>query len=233
MHWWHGQEVARGLWVGGVSVCSWRIRDVIDVKVDTQGGGLVEDVTDLRFDLGVKSNASEAELVLVVLRMLNSWSCTKARWAWKNTMRTNQDSSLRRGRTATRHVIGPNQSMRLGASSRTFYNWWTSLKLRSRFFVVEHQSVSVSTWKVLRRVTRLDQFHLLLHLIPFVCHLWSHWQLSHQWTYLNPEGYRVKNVKSKTGGSTDWVECVFIITGKAKTSRGGGKKVSVLWKTKR
>jgi hypothetical protein len=48
-------------------------------KVDTQGGGLCEDVTDLRFDLGVKSSAAEAELVLVVLRMLNSSSCTKAR----------------------------------------------------------------------------------------------------------------------------------------------------------
>ncbi len=47
----------------------------IDVKVDTRGCGLGEEVADLRFDsmeLGVKSSAAEAHLVLVVLRMLNS-----------------------------------------------------------------------------------------------------------------------------------------------------------------
>ena len=32
-------------------------RDRGDVKVDTQGRGLGEDVVDLRFDLGVKSSA--------------------------------------------------------------------------------------------------------------------------------------------------------------------------------
>ena len=44
----------------------------IDVKVDTEGCGLGEDVANLRFELGVERSAAERELVLVVLRMLNS-----------------------------------------------------------------------------------------------------------------------------------------------------------------
>jgi hypothetical protein len=44
----------------------------IEVKVDTSGCGLGEDVADLRVELGVQSSAEEKELVLVVLRMLNS-----------------------------------------------------------------------------------------------------------------------------------------------------------------
>jgi hypothetical protein len=48
-----------------------------------------EDVANLRFELGVESSSAETELVLVVLRMLNSWSCKKvSRWACKNKMRT-------------------------------------------------------------------------------------------------------------------------------------------------
>ncbi len=33
-----------------------------DVKVDTQCSGLCEDVADLRFEVGVKGRAAEAEL---------------------------------------------------------------------------------------------------------------------------------------------------------------------------
>ena len=52
-------------------------RSVIDVKVDTQDCGLVlvrmfDNVTDLRFELGVKSSAAEAELVLVLFHIFNS-----------------------------------------------------------------------------------------------------------------------------------------------------------------
>ena len=47
-------------------------RSTIDVQVDTKGCVLGEDVADLRFELGVKSSEAKAELVLVVLRMLNS-----------------------------------------------------------------------------------------------------------------------------------------------------------------
>ncbi len=36
-------------------------RGVIDVKVDTQGCSLGEDVADLRFELGAESSAAEAE----------------------------------------------------------------------------------------------------------------------------------------------------------------------------
>ena len=53
-------------------MCACRDRGAIDVKVDTQGCGLGEDVADLRVELGVKRSAAEAELVQVVLRMLNS-----------------------------------------------------------------------------------------------------------------------------------------------------------------
>jgi hypothetical protein len=51
------------------------MRSAIDAKVHTQGCGLGEKVADLRFELGVKSSAAEAELVLVVLRLFNSGSC--------------------------------------------------------------------------------------------------------------------------------------------------------------
>ena len=45
----------------------------MDVKVDTQGCDLDEDVPDLRFVLEVESSAAETELVLVVcLSMLKS-----------------------------------------------------------------------------------------------------------------------------------------------------------------
>ncbi len=53
--------------MSGMGEC---VRVAIDVKVDTQGCGLGEDIADLRFELGVTSSAAEAELVLVVLRML-------------------------------------------------------------------------------------------------------------------------------------------------------------------
>ncbi len=74
-------EEARGLGVGGVSVCTCRDRGAVDVKVDTQCSGLGEDVANLIFELGVKGSAAEAELVLFVLRMLNSGSCIKADWS--------------------------------------------------------------------------------------------------------------------------------------------------------
>ena len=67
--------------MGGVSVYAWSHRSVIDVKVDTKGCGLGEDVADLRFELGVdsvESSAAETELVLVVLRMINSWRFKEA-----------------------------------------------------------------------------------------------------------------------------------------------------------
>jgi hypothetical protein len=40
---------------------------VIDVKVDTQGCVFVEDVVELRFELGVENSAVETDLVLVAL----------------------------------------------------------------------------------------------------------------------------------------------------------------------
>ncbi len=55
-----------------------RDRGTVDAKVDTQCSDLGEDVVDLRFGLGVKGSAAEAELVLDVLRMLTSGSCKKA-----------------------------------------------------------------------------------------------------------------------------------------------------------
>ena len=58
--------------MGGVSVCECRDRGAIDVKVDTLDRGIGEDVADLRFELGVKGSSASAELVLLVLRMLNS-----------------------------------------------------------------------------------------------------------------------------------------------------------------
>ncbi len=62
-----------------------------DVKVDIQDYDLGEDVADLRFELGVESSTTEAELVLVVLRMIYSCSCKIAvvsRGVRKNKMRT-------------------------------------------------------------------------------------------------------------------------------------------------
>jgi len=41
---------ARGLWVGGVSVCAWSYMRAIDVKVDTQDCDLGEDVAHLRVE---------------------------------------------------------------------------------------------------------------------------------------------------------------------------------------
>jgi hypothetical protein len=55
-----------------VCACSLCHRSAIDVKVDEQNCGLGEDVPDLRFELGVERSAEEVELVLVVLRMINS-----------------------------------------------------------------------------------------------------------------------------------------------------------------
>ena len=53
-------------------MCECRDRGAIDVKVDTLDRGIGEDVADLRFELGVKGSSASAELVLLVLRMLNS-----------------------------------------------------------------------------------------------------------------------------------------------------------------
>ncbi len=50
-------------------MCAYRDRGAIDIKVDTQGRGLGEDVADLRFEQEVKGSAAEAELGLIVLRM--------------------------------------------------------------------------------------------------------------------------------------------------------------------
>ena len=47
-------------------MCACRDRGT-DVEVDTQCSGRGEDVADLRFELGVKGSAAEAELVLVLL----------------------------------------------------------------------------------------------------------------------------------------------------------------------
>ncbi len=52
----------------------WRYRSTMDVKVDTPGCVLGENVADLRFGVGVKRlerSAVEAELVVVVLLILN------------------------------------------------------------------------------------------------------------------------------------------------------------------
>ncbi len=43
-----------------------------DVKVDTRGCVLGEDVSNLRFELGEKNSMVETKLVLVVLNTLNS-----------------------------------------------------------------------------------------------------------------------------------------------------------------
>ena len=48
-------------------MCTCRDRGAVDVKVDAQCSDLGEDVADLRFELGVKDSAAEAELVLVVV----------------------------------------------------------------------------------------------------------------------------------------------------------------------
>ena len=42
------------------------------LRLIRRAGGLGEDVANLRFELAVESSAAETELVLVVLRMLNS-----------------------------------------------------------------------------------------------------------------------------------------------------------------
>jgi hypothetical protein len=51
-------------------VCVRRYRSVIDVKVDTQGCGLDEDVVNLRFEVGVEANleiiVTETEVVWVL-----------------------------------------------------------------------------------------------------------------------------------------------------------------------
>ena len=60
-----------GAWDGGVCVCEYIGASSI-LRFDTQGCGLGENVTDLRFELVVKCSAAEAELVLVVLCTLNS-----------------------------------------------------------------------------------------------------------------------------------------------------------------
>ena len=63
----------RGKCIGGEGrVCAREDIGAINIKVYTQGCGLGEDVANLRFELGVESSAAETELVLVVLRMLNS-----------------------------------------------------------------------------------------------------------------------------------------------------------------
>ncbi len=49
-------------------MCTCRDRGTVDVKVDAECSGLGKDVADLRFELGVKDSAAEAELVLVVLQ---------------------------------------------------------------------------------------------------------------------------------------------------------------------
>jgi hypothetical protein len=48
-----------------VSVRGSRDGGATDAKVDTQGCGPCEDVADLEFELGVKSSAAEAEMVLI------------------------------------------------------------------------------------------------------------------------------------------------------------------------
>jgi hypothetical protein len=47
-------------------VCECRDSGAIDFKVDVLVSGICEDVADLRFELGVKSSAAEAELDLAV-----------------------------------------------------------------------------------------------------------------------------------------------------------------------
>ena len=42
------------------------------LRLIRRAGSLGENVADLRFELGVKSSAAQAELVQVVLHMLNS-----------------------------------------------------------------------------------------------------------------------------------------------------------------
>ena len=80
---WHpGNEKWRGderLWSGKGECVHGRGWVTVDVEVDTQCSGLVEDVTDLRFEVEVKGEESvaEAELVLVVLCMQNSGCCKK------------------------------------------------------------------------------------------------------------------------------------------------------------
>ena len=77
-------------------MCTCGDRGVVDVKVDMQCSGLSEYVANLRFELGVKGSAAEAELVLFVLRMLNSGSCIKeartvsiwAGWHQSRSLRT-------------------------------------------------------------------------------------------------------------------------------------------------
>ena len=63
------------MFVSGMGECvSEKLYDwiTIDVKVDTLGCDLGENVTNLRFDLGEENSVSETEKVLVMLWMLNS-----------------------------------------------------------------------------------------------------------------------------------------------------------------
>ena len=62
-------SAVRYLSVWGVSVCVWSYRSTIDVKVDTYGCGLGEDVANLRFELGVENSAVETEQVLVIFKI--------------------------------------------------------------------------------------------------------------------------------------------------------------------
>ncbi len=64
---------------GGGECVHVKLLGSIDVKVDTQGCDLDEDVADLRFEVGGESSAAETELVLVVcLSMLNSLKFRKS-----------------------------------------------------------------------------------------------------------------------------------------------------------
>jgi hypothetical protein len=60
--------------VSGMGECVWV---AIDVKVDTQGCVLGEDIADLRFELGVTSSAAKVELVLVVLSICSTPEAVK------------------------------------------------------------------------------------------------------------------------------------------------------------
>jgi hypothetical protein len=72
-------ETRREVWEWNGCVCARAAIGAPSMSMLMRIAVACEDVADLRFELGVKGSAAEAELVVVVvLRMLNSRSCKEA-----------------------------------------------------------------------------------------------------------------------------------------------------------
>ena len=77
---WYSEEVEtrREVWEWNGCVCARAEIGAPSMLRLIHNAVACEDVADVRFELGVKGSAAEAELVVVVWRMLNSRSCKKA-----------------------------------------------------------------------------------------------------------------------------------------------------------